>query len=93
MFEREKAFYKVHQAEFQEKYPDKWLVITGESLSGVYETLKEAAQAALAQFEPGEFMVHSPADDGKVIEIGPIINVRRPAEAGKPRPHPAMTYA
>jgi hypothetical protein len=55
--------------------------------------LKEAAKYALDRFEPGEFMLHSPADDGKVIEIGPIIGVRRPAEAGKPSPRPTMTTA
>jgi hypothetical protein len=42
MLERESAFYKAHQAEFQEKYHDKRLVITGESLSGVYETPKRS---------------------------------------------------
>jgi hypothetical protein len=71
--ERESAFYRAHQAEFREKYLDKWLVIAGESLYGVYDTLHSAAQDAFAHFEPGEFMIHTPADDGKVIEIGPII--------------------
>jgi hypothetical protein len=81
MLERESVFYKAHQVEFREKYPDKWLVITGDSLFGVYETLKEAAKNALDHLKPGEFIIHRPADDGKVIEIGPIINVRDPAEA------------
>jgi hypothetical protein len=86
MLERESAFYRAHQTEFHEKHPDKWLVIAGDSLFGVYETLKEAAEAALARFEPGEFIIHRPADDGKVIEIGPIISVRQPAGAKNLKP-------
>jgi hypothetical protein len=73
MLECESHFYMTHQAEFQEKYPDKWLVIVGESLFGVYDTLHEAAKNAFAHFEPGEFMLHTPAHDGKVMEIGPIL--------------------
>jgi len=34
MLERENKFYKEHQAEFREKYLNKWLVIVGESLWG-----------------------------------------------------------
>jgi hypothetical protein len=93
MLERENAFYTAHQAEFQKKYPTKWLLIVDDSLLGVYDTLKEAAKSALARFEPGEFMIHTPADDGKVIEIGPIISVRHPAEAEKSRPRPTIIYA
>jgi hypothetical protein len=38
MLERENTFYMAHQAKFQEKYL-KWLIITGESLFGVHDTL------------------------------------------------------
>ena len=71
MFEQEDAFYIAHQAEFQEKYFGKWLVIVGESLWGVYDTIADAAKNALQHFEPGEFMIHNPSHDGSmVIEIG-----------------------
>ena len=94
MLERENAFYAAHQAEFREKYFDKWLVITGESLWGVYDTITDAAKAALKHFEPGEFMIHSPADDGRVLEvIGPIIRFRYPDDDKKPESLPIMTYA
>jgi hypothetical protein len=92
MFERENTFYTAHQAEFQEKYFDKQLVIVGESLWGVYDTMKEAAQNALKHFEPGEFMIHTPAHDGMVIEIGPNIDVRYPDDAERPEPNAVMTY-
>ncbi|MDR1231561.1 MAG: hypothetical protein LBK61_09195 [Spirochaetaceae bacterium] len=89
MLERENAFYTEYQTEFQEKYPDKWLVITGASLFGVYGTLHEAVENALAHFEPGEFMLHTPADDGKVLEIGPIIQF---ANNGTPEPEYVKTF-
>jgi len=92
MFEQENAFYDAHQAEFQEKYHDKWLVLIGESLWGVYDTVKEAVQNAMEHFEPGEFMVHTPAHDGMVVEIGPHINIRYPGDDEKPEPKSTMTY-
>jgi hypothetical protein len=80
MLERENNFYSAHQAEFKEKYPEKWLVIVGESLWGVFDKVSEAAKEALKNFEPGEFLLHRPADDNMVIEIGPITSVIRPGD-------------
>ena len=92
MLERENAFYVTHQDEFREKYPDKQLVISGESLFGVYDTLREAAENALKNLEPGDFMIHSPANDGMVIEIGPTINVRYTNNTNKPKHRPKIIY-
>ena len=86
MFERENAFYESKQAEFHEKYLDKWLVITGTSLLGVYDTIADAAKAALEQLEPGDFILHRPADDGKILEIGPFINIHDPSEDNTQKP-------
>jgi hypothetical protein len=91
MFEQENAFYKAHQAEFQEKYLDKWLVIVGDSLWGVYDTIKEAAKTAMQHFEPGEFMLHTPAHDGMVIHVGPRIYIQYPRDDKKPGKQPVMT--
>jgi hypothetical protein len=74
MLERENAFYEAHKAEFREKYLDKWLVIAGEELFGVFDTIKDAFLAAQKRFDDEEFMLHRPADDDTVIEIGPIID-------------------
>jgi hypothetical protein len=69
MFKREKAFYEAHKAEFQEKYLNKRLVITGDSLFGAYDTIGGAFTAAKERLELGKFMLHTPADDGKVFSI------------------------
>ena len=88
---RENAFYEAHQAEFREKYLDKWLVITGESLWGVYDKIADAAKAALEQLEPGKIMIHKPSDDGKVIEI-PSVRAKYPESSKKPKPRREITY-
>ena len=91
MLERENKFYMAHQAEYRQKYLDKWLVIAGESLWGVYDKVSDAGKAALQNFEPGEFMIHRPADDDTVIEIGPITSITRSGEKIDEKPEPAVT--
>ena len=83
MLEQENAFYDAHQAEFREKYLDKWLVITGGSLWGVYDRIADAAKDAFESLEPGKIMIHKPSDDGKIIEL-PTVQIRHPNGAKKP---------
>ena len=71
---KENAFYALHKAEFQEKYYNKWLVIVGSSLWGVYDKFSDAAQKAFQNFKPGEFMIHTPSQDDIVIQIAPFIS-------------------
>jgi hypothetical protein len=80
MLERENAFYQAHKAEFHEKYLDKWLVIAGEELWGVFDKVSDAAKAALEHFETEEFFLHRPADDDMVIGVIPTISISRPGE-------------
>ena len=92
MLEPENAFYEAHQTEFREKYIDKWLVITGESLWGVYDKIADAAKDALEHLEQGKIMIHRPADDGKVIEI-PSFRARYAESKNKPKPHREIVYS
>lgn len=80
MLECENAFYQAHRAEFRKKYLDKWLVIAGEELFGAFDTIKDAFLVAQERFGDEEFMLHRPADDGTVIEIGPIIDDGKDAD-------------
>jgi len=93
MLEEENAFYDAHKAEFHEKYLNKWLVITGESLWGVYDRIADAVEATVGKFEPGKIMIHRPSDDGKVIHFGPRIRFRNPDDIKKPKMRPEMTYS
>ena len=77
--EQENAFYEANKDEFRQKYLNKWLLITGNKLWGAYDKIADAAEEALKQdMEPGHFMIHKPADDDMIIEIGPIISTSRP---------------
>jgi len=93
MLERENKFYMANQAEYKEKYNDKWLVIVGESLWGIYDKVSDAGKAALQNFEPGEFLIHRPADDNAIIEIGPIVSVMRPADNHEEKINSVMTIS
>ena len=79
--ERENTFYVSHKAEFHEKYYDKWLVIVGDTLWGVFDKFSDAAQGAFQNFMPGEFMIHTPSHDDTVIQIGPLISETNPDES------------
>ena len=72
--EQENTFYEAHRDEFREKYYNKYLVIVGEKLHGVFDTFAEAAKTALANYEPCEFLIHRPSDEDRVIEITNIFS-------------------
>jgi len=89
MLERENAFYTAHQAEYREKYLNKWLIIANESLFGVYNTPSAAVTAAQEHFKNNEFLLHRPMDDDMTLEIGPmgVIRLRRPHAPKRPKPN------
>ena len=78
--ERENTFYTSRKTEFHEKYYNKWLVITGDTLWGVFDQFSDAAQAAFQNFKPGKFMIHTPSHDDTVIQIAPLISEANPTD-------------
>jgi hypothetical protein len=95
MYEKEEAFYAAHQAEFQKKYPDKWLIIVGEELFGAFDTIKDAFIAAQKRFGDQEFMLRRPSDDDTIddytaIENGETVDGTMTVVAGEPM---VFTYA
>jgi len=93
MLEEENAFYDAHKEEFHEKYLNKWLVITGDLLWGVYDKFAEASKNALESLEHGKIMIHRPSDDGRVIYIGPRARVKSPEGSKKPEMEQEITYS
>lgn len=61
MFEREYKYFLDHQTELIEKYDGKVVVIVGEELVGVYETIADAVAESVKKYEPGTFMVQEVA--------------------------------
>ena len=78
--ERENIFYASHKLEYHERYYNKWLVISGDSLWGIFDKFSDAAQAAFQNFKPGEFMIHTPSHDDTVIQLGPVISETNPTD-------------
>jgi hypothetical protein len=91
VLDRENQFYLANQTEFKEKYNNKWLVIVGESLWGVFDKISDAGKAVLEHFDSTQnVFIHRPADDNKVIEIGPITAESSPDDIDV-KPIPSMT--
>ena len=68
----ERAYLQDHQAELTEKYPDKYLVIQGETVYGAYDTYDQGVQEGVSQFGAGPFLVRSvlkPEDEEIYIPV------------------------
>jgi hypothetical protein len=91
MFEQEQAFYKANKAEFQRDYAHRYLVITGDSLFGVFDTIDDALMAASQRrLELGKFMLHRSVDDDRVISVPSCWIVDDEKE---PLPEPVITVS
>jgi hypothetical protein len=66
-FTEENKFYKAHLAEFLEKYPDKELVIVGDKLVGVYDTLSQAIAESRKTYAKNTFCVKHVQKDEPVF--------------------------
>ncbi|WP_276133738.1 hypothetical protein [Polluticoccus soli] len=61
-FDTEIAFYKANRKEFVKQYENKFLVIKGEALLGVYDTRSQAHDATLLSHEAGSFIIERPTN-------------------------------
>ena len=57
MLEKEYKYYLDNKKEFVKKYLDKHIVIKGDSIIGVYNSLEEAVETSLKGNELGTFLV------------------------------------
>jgi hypothetical protein len=69
MFEKENDFYKAHIDEFRKKYLDKEVVIIGNRLIGVYDSLGTAYEEAAKSYTPGTFCIKHVYEHPQVIRI------------------------
>jgi hypothetical protein len=69
MFEKENAFYKAHIDEFRQKYLDKELVIIGDELVGVYDTLGNAYSETAKTHTPGTFCIKHVYEHPQLLRI------------------------
>jgi hypothetical protein len=64
MFTKELDYFIAHQDELVKKYRDKFLVIIGEKVIGVYDNISEAYWETQKNHELGTFMIQ-PCKPGK----------------------------
>jgi hypothetical protein len=57
MLEREFKYYLDNQKDLVKKHNNKFLVIKGEEVVGVYKTKQEAYDSATAKYKLGEFLI------------------------------------
>ncbi|MCL2881457.1 MAG: hypothetical protein FWF45_00985 [Coriobacteriia bacterium] len=71
MFKVEYDYYKANRAELIKKYPNKFLVIKGKSIEGVFDTALEAVKYADDRFGAGKAMIQmcDPRTDAYPVRI------------------------
>ena len=57
MLENEFKYYLDHQVELVQKYNNKFLVIKGEQIQGIFDTKQKAYDDATSNFELGTFLI------------------------------------
>ena len=75
--EKEQAFYETHKSELRSKYVGKRVVISSNTILGVYDSDREAIRETTKTMPRGSFMVkYIPENPQKeVIRISPVGNV------------------
>jgi hypothetical protein len=75
MLEKEQEYYERHKEELREKYAGKEVVISGETVFGVYDSVGKAYEEAKRKLPPGSFMMKSipvhPEDE--IIALSPFV--------------------
>ena len=59
-FDTEIAYYKANRKDFVTQYENKFLVIKGEALIGVYDTRSQAHDTTLLSHAVGTFIIERP---------------------------------
>lgn len=57
MLEQSFKYFIDHQDELVKKYPNKYLVIVGEEVVGVYDSDEQAYFDSLSKYAPGTFLI------------------------------------
>lgn len=69
MLEKEFKYFRDHQEELVKKHRDKYLVIVGEEVAGVYDSEIDAYIAAKKHYKPGIFLIqHCLPGEGAYIQ-------------------------
>jgi hypothetical protein len=75
MFEREQKYYEEHREQLRDKYLGRHIVIYGEEVIGVYDTVGEAYRETAKTLRPGSFMIKEIRGglEDEVISLSPFV--------------------
>ncbi|HVA64892.1 MAG TPA: hypothetical protein VNF74_14295 [Terriglobales bacterium] len=62
--DREIRYLNAHREELAQRYGGRYLVIHGEEVSGAYETIQQALEAASVSFGTASVLIRQPSEAG-----------------------------
>ena len=73
MFKTELQYYKTHKEELLKRHANKYLVIRGDRLLGVYDTDIDAYKAGLEEFGNVAFLIKKVTKEEEVIRFPALV--------------------
>lgn len=73
MFEKELQYYKTRKEELLKRHANKYLVIKGDRLLGVYDTDIDAYKAGLKEFGNVAFLIKKVTKEEEVIRFPALV--------------------
>lgn len=73
MFEKELRYYKTHKEELLKRHANKFLVIKGDRVLGVYGTDKDAYEAGLKELGNVPFLIKKVTKEEEVVRFPALV--------------------
>lgn len=68
LLETEVNFFQSHLADFQKRYPGRYLLVHGRKLHGDYDTFEEAVNEGARRFKAGPFLVRQTTQPNELAQ-------------------------
>lgn len=68
MLEKEYSVFQEHKDDLFKKFPDKYVIIHNEDITGPFDTLETAIQDAQKKYQVGDFLVQKCSEENHLIE-------------------------
>jgi hypothetical protein len=69
MLDKERKYFETHRAEWLKKHPDKFVLVKGEELIGVFSTQQEALVEGARRFGTEAFLVRQVEESEQLVYI------------------------
>ncbi len=75
MLEKEFEYYINHRSELLPKYENKYIVIVGENVVGVYDNAADALFDSDKKYQPGHYLLHLCLADNSDYNVRPYSRI------------------